>query len=538
MSFITHVLASYLTTISSLLKTLTTVATLYLLILLLFPLTQNYIRARRTGLRVIISPITPYNLTWRIASSSLRPILQHCTWYRVIDWTCCWQDASLASTSAEKEVLVVSPGLILLCTRDEKTIEGVLRKWREFEKPEWVNDILGTFGRNVDTSNGDDWTRHRKIIAPCFNERASARVWIEALAQTDRLVKSWLDSKSGAIVEGMSTLALNVISAVAFENHNVNEPTAGHTMSLKEALTTVMSTYISPMVEGFMHNPLVRICLPPRIRRLLRAMSEFSQYMDDLVTRERAQSQKHSAAPRNLIQTLIHANAAVDQAGKPQLSDSELRGNVFLFTIGGLESTSATLTYALALLAVNPEVQEWVYEEIDGLTDLSDDYGKVFPRLGRVRAVMFETLRLFAPSPPLPRTYYNPSLPCDIPTSTGSGILTLPPKTQIILNSWPVHHIYSSLSPATSPPSTEWNPKLWLSNAAPEKFFPWGFGPRVCPGMKFSQVEFCAVLVGVFGRVRIKAGREEVQRVLAGSVADPLLLHVREEIRVSVEERD
>jgi hypothetical protein len=56
--------------------------------------------------------------------------------------------------------------------------------------------------------------------------------------------------------------------------------------------------------------------------------------------------------------------------------------------------------------------------------------------------------------------------------------------------------------------------------------------------MKFSQVEFCAVLVDILGRVRINAGKEEVQKVLAGSVADPLLLHVRGEIRVSVEERD
>lgn len=88
----------------------------------------------------------------------------------MIDWTCCWQDARLASTSAEKQVLVISPGSIVLCTRDEKTVEGVLRKWREFEKPDGINgmfnenrvgknkglmwrekEILGTFGRNVDT---------------------------------------------------------------------------------------------------------------------------------------------------------------------------------------------------------------------------------------------------------------------------------------------------------------------------------------------------------------------------------------------------
>lgn len=55
--------------------------------------------------------------------------------------------------------------------------------------------------------------------------------------------------------------------------------------------------------------------------------------------------------------------------------------------------------------------------------------------------------------------------------------------------------------------------------------------------MKFSQVEFCGVLVGVLRRVRIRAGREQVERVLGGSVADPLLLHVDREVRVEVEGR-
>lgn len=243
-------------------------------------------------------------------------------------------------------------------------------------------------------SNGDAWTRHRKIVAPCFNERASARVWTEARAQTEQLVENWLDSKTGAIVEGMSSLALNVISAVAFENHDVSEPTEGHEMSLKDALTTVMSTSISPALEGVMSwasNPLVRMCLPREIQRLVLAMSEFSQYMDDLIDRERALDMKkkgESGQLRNLIQTLIHANTAVDEEGRSMLADSELRGNIFLFTVGGLESTSATLTYALALLAIHPEVQEWVHEEIASLAVLSDDYAKVFPKLVRVRAVM------------------------------------------------------------------------------------------------------------------------------------------------------
>jgi hypothetical protein len=121
----------------------------YILLTTIPSLISNYIAARKTNLRIVISPITPYSLTWRVAASLFGPVLQRCAWYRAIDWTCCWRDANAAMEN--EGVMVVSPGLNVLCTNDEGTIEGVLRGWREFVKPDGVNEILGTFGRNVDT---------------------------------------------------------------------------------------------------------------------------------------------------------------------------------------------------------------------------------------------------------------------------------------------------------------------------------------------------------------------------------------------------
>jgi hypothetical protein len=123
----------------------------------------NYIRARRTGLEIIISPITPYTLTWRLTSSLFRPILQQFGWYRAIDWTCCWQDGNTLHSELGDSFLVVSPGLIVLCTIDATTYEAVLKGWREFEKPDNVNEILGTFGRNVDTVRPSQSKMSRQI---------------------------------------------------------------------------------------------------------------------------------------------------------------------------------------------------------------------------------------------------------------------------------------------------------------------------------------------------------------------------------------
>lgn len=308
----------------------------------------------------------------------------------------------------------------------------------DLELTRFCEEILGTFGQNVDTvsyprtqhfssststytpfsaipispsnaaqSNGDDWIRHRKLTAPCFSERASTTVWTHALSQSQSMLSIWLSSPTSTtstMIKDTSTLALNVISAVAFENHNVNHPAPGHTLSLRDALVTVMSTAISPALEGIMPwlgLLRLRVLLPAPIKRLHVAMAEFRTYMDETVVREREKmSTEGEAKVLNLISTLIKANDAAkkdDAASKARLSDVELRGNIFIFTVGGLESTAITVAYSLALLAVHPEIQDWVAEEVDGIEGGMEDYAKVFPRLKRVMAVMVSLTVLSLP---------------------------------------------------------------------------------------------------------------------------------------------
>ncbi|KAF2026139.1 cytochrome P450 [Setomelanomma holmii] len=518
----------------------------------IYSLLRNYVLARRAGLCIIVSPVTPYTFQWQLLASRLRPTLEYFQWFRAIDWTCAWHDENKLHQELGLSFIVVSPGLNVLCTSDPKTIEHVLKKWRDFVKPDNVNELLGTFGQNVDTSNGDDWTRHRKLTAPCFAERASSTVWTHALQQSKSLIAQWLSLSSdftNTMINDTSTLALNVISAVAFENHQVNKPTDGHTLSLREALVTVMSTSISPALEGIMSWLNIsgfRLLFPAKVKQLLLAMSEFRQYMDETVSRERAKPTQCEDGRLNLIGTLIKANKA-DGDEKSRLSDIELRGNIFIFTAGGLESTSITLSYALALLALHPQIQDWVAEEVGQVfSSESADYAKTFPKLKRVMAVMYETLRLFGPSPPLPRSSSTPNTPYILPISTSSSSsINLPGSTQIMLNSWACH---ASASHFTSPKS--FNPKRWITHTQEEEtlhypslssaFFAWGSGPRICPGMKFSQVEFCAVLGSVLKSIRVDLvrdtvqGRERMWGVLRDSVAEPLLLHVRrgEEVRL------
>jgi hypothetical protein len=108
------------------------------------------------------------------------------------------------------------------------------------------------------------------------------------------MLKNWLalpDGKTNTMIRDTGTLALNVISTIAFENHDAHTEAPGHTLSLRDALSTVMSTNISLLLENmlpWLKDSWLSGLLPRSVGKLLTATREFNEYMDELVARERA----------------------------------------------------------------------------------------------------------------------------------------------------------------------------------------------------------------------------------------------------------
>lgn len=79
--------------------------------------------------------------------------------------------------------------------------------------------------------------------------------------------------------------------------------------------------------------------------------------------------------------------------------------------------------------------------------------------------------------------------------------------------------------------SLVWQPDRWItgtskvSNLEQEEIFqpppgtyvPWSLGPRVCPGMKFSKVEFVAVIARLFQQNRVSPVLEDGESPIQAS---------------------
>jgi cytochrome P450 len=472
-----------------------------------YKLWRNYLTAHKTGLRLIISPLTPFELPWQVLPAIFGSIAKRQRWFRALDQTCAWQDKNKLHQELGPCFIIVSPGMNMLCTNDPVAIDHVYKKMKDFVKPEVVK-TLDFFGPNIITVNDEPWARHRKLTAPCFNERVSTFVWDESLRQANDMLEDWLakpDAKSNTIVQDSGTVALHVIAAAAFGEQRdfregVNKLAPNHELSFRDSLKTVLHSPVTAAVVGgipLLKKAIFQKILSRRIRKVQLALVEFKSYMLEAIAQERksASTTANTANKKpNLLKALVEASDEAQLEGSKSssyMSNDELTGNMFMFAFAGHETTATTISYALSQLAINPSVQDWVAEELAGIFKNAEtlDYVKIQPRLKRTLAVMYETVRCFGVPPPWRDiTCKDPQLLITSPTDSSSPTyLPVPTNTQVSLNVYACHS-----SPLNWTDSTTWNPKRWIqtgASLAEEKwlsnnkaFFGWGGGPRICPG--------------------------------------------------------
>lgn len=506
----------------------------------LYGIYSNYLTARQTGLRIIFSPITPFQLLWHLLPSFVPSLLKRQRWWRALDQGCSWQDKNKLHAELGSSYVIVSPGMNMLCTSDPAAINHVFKNMKDFVKPE-VFKNLDIFGPNIMTVNDEPWMRHRKLTSPCFNERISTFVWDESIRQTKDMLEDWLakpDSKSNTIVEDSRTIALHIIAAAAFgEQHAYREAASplahNHKMTFRHALGTILrSPVLAATVAGmpWLKSPSLQPILPKDVQDVILAHAEFKSYMNEAMVRERAGENKAVTNRPNLLAALLNARDEVNvnvnvnvSAGEGKtksssasiaIADDEISGNMFMFAFAGHETTATSILYALALLAIHPAVQEWVVEELDQVlpsnsdsTDEAIEYAKIHPRLKRMLAVMYETVRLFGVPPPW-RDVACRDARVIVTSSSSSGTekersanaggaptyLPIPPNTQISLNSYACH-----TAPENFVEPEKWEPKRWVQGAKREEeqlvssnraFFGWGTGPRICPGQSTLDPNF------------------------------------------------
>ncbi|KAG9589469.1 putative cytochrome P450, partial [Aureobasidium melanogenum] len=472
---------------------------------------NNYKEARGFGLPIVLIPVS-YEDAWWLPLRPLFAWVQNLpfglgNWYVYTEMGWPTVDGRRTSMRLGENFVLCSPTAIQIVTSHAAAILKTSHDHNDWAMPPAQSQIFAFFGPNLTSTHGPEWNRHRRITGPAFNERAMDQVW---RVTTERVASLEVDKTYtlGGLRRTFDMVAMQILTTVGFgQEAELKKTHSGHQLSFMDSLGFILKHIILTALFNSLKAP--DWILPSTLKRLKLSVSEFRVYMRELVRNE-TQSPIKGAT---LLSAMVSANeAAKGEVGEKQvqgrpkyLTEDELYGNLFVFNLAGYETTASALSFALPYIAAYPEVQQWMMEEVDKFYKQDSDYTGTFPKLARCLAWIYEVMRLASPAPCFARTPSASSQTLPIITSKGRTELLIRPGVQVGWNMYGGH-----LSPRWGPDALEFNPKRFIVEApdgtesveAPNDvlFYPWVGGPRVCPGKKFAQVEFVAMVANILSR--------------------------------------
>ncbi|KIO32308.1 hypothetical protein M407DRAFT_215219 [Tulasnella calospora MUT 4182] len=378
-----------------------------------------------------------------------------------------------------------------------------------FEKPIEMYDLLMLYGDNLLTTEGETWSRHRRLANPSFAEASIRYVWEQTVRIMDEMFDDWGENSSKGIPhvpDLTKEITLLILGAVAFgqETHwesGPGSPPDGHKMTFRQAVG-IVSERIA-----------LRVALPSWIwgnketRSTIQdsaiGYAELEQYMEEMMDE---QSKVGFDGRRDIFSQLVRATG---EDIHDRLSTRDVIGNTFIFLIAGHETTAHATAYLFGLLALEHDIQEELYNHIVAvLGDKQPTYEDI-PRLDLVLATFYESLRMFSPVLNIPkRVTEDTSIPItpavydngdQIDSRAKPQSLFVPKGTEFIMYTGALHY-----NPRYWKDPHSFKPKRFLEPDWPrDAFIPFSSGARACIGRRFAEVESIAMITMLLKRFKI-----------------------------------
>ncbi|KAH9057200.1 cytochrome P450 [Lactarius vividus] len=388
---------------------------------------------------------------------------------------------------------------------DAAAIKEVTTYRAKFPKPVYLYEGLSAFGGNIIASEGEDWKRYRTISAPAFSERNTRLVWDETIRiMFDLFDNVWGDSPEIVLdhcVDITLPIALFVVGVAGFGRRvtwasDLTVP-AGHQMPFKDALHIVSTNLILKMGV-----PNWAMKLTERTRRVNLAFDELRQYMVEMVDARISAETKEER--HDLFSGLLDA-AHDNPDGSVAITEKELIGNMFIFLLAGHETTSHTLCFTFALLALYPDEQELLYQQIKGiLVDL--DGTPTYEDMNRFTlslAVLYETLRMFPPVSSIPKYATEDTSLTVANANGGETTFPVPSGTRVDFHVPGLHY-----NPRYWKDPHTFRPERFLGEWPRNAFLPFSSGARGCLGRRFFETESIAAITMMISKYRVEVKEE------------------------------
>ncbi len=336
-------------------------------------------------------------------------------------------------------------------------------------RPRLTRQILKPIiGNGLLSLAGEDWRMQRKIVAPTFAPPAVARM---ADLMADATVKAMEHLPNNPCRIDMARVATETTMAII-----ANALFSGDArLTSREAAKHIDTVLAAAAQPRFMRMIGLQEYDPsPSMFRLRRSRRWLRETLTNLV-RERGPSGGGDDFFGGLMRSL-YASFSGDKAQEMAVD------NAITFYAAGHETTATTLTWAIYLLAAQPDLQEQARQEARSALD--GDISTLADRLPLLRQILDETMRLYPSALQLIREAVSDDNINGVPVKKGELVFIYP---------WIVHRHRGLWKNPDVFDHTRFTPenKVKLHRF---QYIPFGVGPRICVGARFAITEALIIL--------------------------------------------
>lgn len=177
------------------------------------------------------------------------------------------------------------------------------------------------------------------------------------------------------------------------KSKDANDFSATYRNNLSPLLSSIRLLTTTPRWL-YKNGPRYAKYLPKAVADHVGWAKEVDQHMSVLLERARADIRAGKKKDNIFLNAMVAASDELSQTSGGGLSEAEIMANMYDYNFAGHSTTSHTLNFCLHILAVEPEWQDWIREEVDCLysetpIDYSNlDYEQYYPKLKRCLATM------------------------------------------------------------------------------------------------------------------------------------------------------
>jgi cytochrome P450 len=359
-------------------------------------------------------------------------------------------------------------------------------------------ELRNELGENLLTSEDESWHRQRRFLAPIFTRRRIAGDYVHIMIEeAEGLVDLYPE---------MVEITSRVIGRILF----------GADVARAIPQLTRFKIVNEELLRRFVNpHPMPRWLPTPHNRRLTSELAQVRRVVDEIIAERQSEQVKRPTA--DMLGLLLAARDAENASDR--LTDTEVANQVLLFLIAGRETTAVTLACTLLQLALAPQWQTTLREEIIERLRGRMPSAEEVPQLEWTDHFLRESMRLYPAAHGMNRSTREDEI---------VGGYHVPAGSWLEVSVWGIHH-----SPAVWHEPEIFDPRRFDVPAGEfpgghrYAWMPFGAGPRACVGMQIAMLEIPIVIAAILQAFVLDTPLSSVPLHAAITVLPSAALHLQ-----------